>query len=247
MSSPRSTFVALGVTAAVAALITSVYRRAATGRQVPGGMLIGDARAYDRLSHRILLGSFFGGIVADIATNVTDGAQVLEVGCGPGHLSIRMARELGLETTGLDLDPAMIDVARANADDAAGEKGGKPSFVLGDVASLPFPDGSFDLVVSTLSMHHWSDPRAGLSEIGRVLRPGGRALVWDLRPGLVPLHRHVPDPLEHMHGGHLRVVSTAPWRWPWRFAFTRRIKMVRPDLSAGDPDRAHASRGTAGE
>jgi ubiquinone/menaquinone biosynthesis C-methylase UbiE len=92
-----------------------------------------------------------------------------------------------------------------------------------------FPEGSFDLVVSTLSMHHWADPTAGLSEIGRVLRPGGRALVWDLRPGLLPLLRQVPHSLEHRHGGPLRVVSVTPWRWPWRFAFTQRIELVRPD------------------
>jgi len=237
MARPRSILVVLGAAAAVVAMVTSVYRRAAAGRRVPGGILMGDARAYDRLSHRILLGSFFGGIVADIATMATDGARVLEVGCGPGHLSIRMARDLGLETTGLDLDPAMIDVARANAEDAAGDKGRQPSFVLGDVASLPFPDGSFDLVVSTLSMHHWSDPRAGLYEIGRVLRPGGRAVVWDLRPGLVPLHRHVPDPLEYTHDGPLRVVSSTPWSWPWRLPLTQRIELVAAD---GRPDPSGA-------
>jgi len=44
-----------------------------------------------------------------------DGARVLEVGCGPGHLSIRLARQHGLDMTGLDLDPAMIERARANA------------------------------------------------------------------------------------------------------------------------------------
>jgi SAM-dependent methyltransferase len=67
------------------------------------------------------------------------------------------------------------------------------------------PRRSFDLVVSTLSMHHWADPTAGLTEIGRVLRPGGRALVWDFRPGVVPLHRHVPDPVDQMHASSLRV------------------------------------------
>ena len=55
----------------------------------------------------------------------------------------------------------------------------RPSLLVGDVAALAFPDRSFDLVVSTLSMHHWADPTAGLAEIGRVLRPGGRALVLD--------------------------------------------------------------------
>jgi ubiquinone/menaquinone biosynthesis C-methylase UbiE len=200
---------------------------------VPGGILIGDAHAYDRLSHRILLGSFFGGIAEDIAANAAKSDLVLEVGSGPGHLSIRMARQLDLDVTGLDLDPAMIEVARANAEHPPGDDDRRPSFVLGDVASLPFPDASFDLVVSTLSMHHWSDPQAGLAEIGRVLRPGGRVLVWDLRPGLVPLHRHVPDPLAHTHDGPLRVVSATPWRWPWRFTFTQRIELVRSDSPGG--------------
>jgi SAM-dependent methyltransferase len=224
----RSLLVVLGGAAAAVAIVTRVYRHAATGRRVPGGMLIGDARAYDRLSHRILLGSFFGGIVDDIGATAPAGAKVLEVGCGPGHLSIRLARELGLDVTGLDLDPEMLEVARANAEGIAGDSRRLPSFVLGDAASLPFADGSFDLVVSTLSMHHWADPRVGLSEIGRVLRPGGRALIWDLRPGIVPLHRQVPDPLEYTHGGPLRVVSATPWRWPWRFAFTQRIELARP-------------------
>jgi SAM-dependent methyltransferase len=227
MAPSRSRLVVLGAAAAAVAIVAREYRRAATGRRVPGGMLIGDAQAYDRLSHRILLGSFFGGIVADIGATAAAGARVLEVGCGPGHLSIRMARQLGLDVTGLDLDPAMIEVARANAERAADDGERRPWFALGDVASLPFADASFDLVISTLSMHHWADPRAGLSEIGRVLRPGGRALVWDLRPGIVPLHRHVPDPLEHTNGGPLQLVSAKPWRWPWRLTFTQRIELIR--------------------
>jgi SAM-dependent methyltransferase len=238
MTRPRSILIVLGAAAAAAAIVTRLYRRAATGQRVPGGMLVGDARAYDRLSHRILLGSFFGGIAADVGAIAVDGARVLEVGCGPGHLSIRMARQLGLDVTGLDLDPAMIEVARANAERAADDDRREPSFVLGDVAALHFADASFDLVVSTLSMHQWADPRAGLSEIGRVLRPGGRALVWDLRPGLVPLHRHVPDPLAHTHDGPLRVVSATPWRWPWRLPLTQRIELVAADRRR--PDRSGA-------
>jgi SAM-dependent methyltransferase len=94
--------------------------------------------------------------------------------------------------TGLDLDAAMIARARANADGSQDDDERRPSFVVGDVASMAFPDGSFDLVVSTLSMHHWADPKAGLAEIGRVLRPNGRAFVWDFRAGPVPLHGHLP-------------------------------------------------------
>ena len=88
------------------------------------------------------------------------------VGCGPGRLTIRLAQH-GLDVTGLDLDPAMIERARSNADRPSEGDQRRPSFLVDDVASLAFPDGSFDLVVSTLSMHHWADPTAGLAEIGR--------------------------------------------------------------------------------
>jgi ubiquinone/menaquinone biosynthesis C-methylase UbiE len=181
------------------------------------------------MSHRLLLGSLFDRIAADVAVVAPVGARVLEVGCGPGRLSIRLARRHGLDVTGLDLDPAMIERARANAERPGDEDDRRPSFLVGDVASMAFPDGSFDLVVSTLSMHHWADPTAGLTEIARVLRPGGRALVWDFRPGVVPLHRHLPDPVDRMHSSSLRVETSTRWRWPWRFPFTQRIELIRVD------------------
>ena len=221
----------LGAAAAAAAAVAVVRHGfgAATGRRVPGGILMGDAAAYDNALSRLVLGSLFGPIAADVAAVAPDGARVLEVGCGPGHLSIRLARQPGLDVTGLDLDPAMIERARANANRAGVGDEHRPSFLVGDVASLPFSDGSFDLVVSTLSMHHWANPTAGLAEIGRVLRSGARALVWDFRPGVWSLHAHPPDPAEHIHGSPLRVMSATPWRWPWRFKLIQRTELVRAD------------------
>jgi len=99
------------------------------------------------------------------------------------------------------------------------------------VASLPFADESFDLVVSTLSMHHWAHAPAGLAEIARVLRPGARALVWDFRRGFIPLHAHMPDPIAQVHGSPLRVVGARPWRWPWRLRLLQRLELER--LGAG--------------
>ena len=136
--------------------------------------------------------------------------------------------------TGLDLDPTMIERARANAEPAVAADR-RPDFVAGGVAALPFPDDSFDLVVSTLSMHHWADATAGQAEIGRVLRPGGRALVWDIRPGVVPLHRHQPDPLDKVGSSSLRLASATPWRWPWRLALTQRIELVPVDGQTATP------------
>jgi SAM-dependent methyltransferase len=232
MIRPRNLAILAGAAAATAAVMRH-GRGAARGHRVAGGILIGHAGVYDTLS-RLLLGPLIDGIAADVAAVAPAGAQVLEVGCGPGHLSIRLARQHGLNVTGLDLDPAMIARARANADRPGNSDQRRPSFVLGDVAALAFPDGSFDLVVSTLSMHHWADPTAGLAEIGRVLRPSVRALVWDFRPGVRPhpfgpRHAHLPDPVEHTRSSPLGVVNATPWPWPWRFTLTQRIELVRAD------------------
>jgi SAM-dependent methyltransferase len=234
MIRPRNLAILAGAAAAAVAVLRH-GRRTTRGHRVAGGILVGDAGVYDTLS-RLLLGPLIEGIAADVAAVAPAGARVLEVGCGPGHLSLRLARQHGLAVTGLDLDPAMIARARANADRPGNSDQRRPSFLVGDVASLAFPDRSFDLVVSTLSMHHWADSTAGLAEIGRVLRPGGRALVWDFRPGVRPhpfgpRHAHMPDPVQHARGTRLRVVNATPWPWPWRFKLTQRIELVRADGS----------------
>jgi SAM-dependent methyltransferase len=231
----RIRVILFGAVAVGCAVVVRRHARGAMGRKVPGGILIGDAALYDALGHRFLLGSLFERIAADIAANSPDGARLLEVGCGPGRLSILLARRYGLDVTGLDLDPAMIERARANAERSGNGGGRRPSFLVGDVSSLAFPDGSFDVVVSTLSLHHWADPTAGLTEIGRVLSSGGRALVWDFRGGPVPLHGRLPDPVERAHGSSLRVVRAAPWRWPWRLTLTRRIELTHADGASERP------------
>lgn len=223
----------LGFLAGAAGLAVAVVRhgRAVAGRTVPGGILIRNAFVYDAFS-RLVLGPFFRAIAADVAAAVPRGAQVLEVGCGPGHLSIPLVSKHGLDVTGVDLDPAMVERARANAKRTKNGDGRRPAFLIGDVASLAFPDRSFDLVVSTLSMHHWADPSAGLAEIGRVLRPGARALVWDFRPGsrphlLGPRHAHLSDPAGDIQGSPLRMESATSWPWPFRFNLVQRIELVR--------------------
>jgi SAM-dependent methyltransferase len=232
MVRPRTLAILAGAAAAAVAVLRH-GRHATRGHQVPGGILIGNAVLYDTLS-RLLLSPLVKQIAADVASVAPAGAQVLEVGCGPGHLSMRLARHHGLEVTGLDLDPAMIARARANSHRPETRDQRRAEFLVGDVAALAFPDRSFDLVISTLSMHHWADPAAGLAEIGRILRPGARALIWDFRPGarphpFGPRHAHMPDPADHTHGSPLRVENATPWQWPWRFTLTQRVQLIRAD------------------
>ncbi len=228
MARPRVGMIVLGTLGVgVVVAIARRGRLVVTGRRVPGGIVMGDAGAYDALS-RLLFGSLFRAIAADIAAVAPTGGRVLEVGCGPGHLSIRLTLDHGLDVTGLDLDPEMIERARANAEGSVDTDEQGPPFIVGDVASLPFDGGSFDLVVSTFSMHHWPDVTSGLNEIARVLRPGGRALVWDFKAGFRLFHTSLPDPAEPAHGSALRVASVTPWQWPWRLTLAQRVEFVHP-------------------
>ena len=211
-----------------AALSVVALRRSVhgAGRAVPGGVLIGDVAMYDRVS-RFVLGGLFRGIAADIASAAPAQAKVLEIGCGPGLLSIDLGRAHGLEVTGLDLDPAMIDRARANAEaSSAAGAGPAPTFVVGDVATLPFADSSFDVVASTFSMHHWSDRDGGLREIARVLRSGGRALIWDLKPGVLPFHPEV-DATAMLAATPLGPAAITDWRWPGPLVLAHRAAFTR--------------------
>lgn len=224
MARPRLRLIVVGgliVTGAVALL--HGRPRAASGHAVPGGVLMGDVAGYDRLS-RLVLSHLFRGIAADVAASTPRNGRILEVGCGPGLLSARLAQTEDLSVTGLDLDPAMIELARANALRSADGTGRAPTFVVGDVAALPFPDRSFDTVISTFSLHHWSDRTAGLDEIARVLTDGGRALIWDLKPGALPFHPAVGDAADKVSGSALNVVSVADWRWPGPVALSQRIE-----------------------
>lgn len=108
-------------------------------------------------------------------------SAVLEIGSGPGEVALEIARRLpGGEIVGIDLAGAMIEAAVERA--RAARLADRVRFVLADGAALPFADGTFDVAVSTLSLHHWDDPAAVFAEIARVLRPGGTALIYDLRP-----------------------------------------------------------------
>jgi SAM-dependent methyltransferase len=118
--------------------------------------------------------------VARRAVAMAPRGEAVDLGCGPGYLVVQLAqRAPGLHVTGVDLADEMLAQGEAYARHAG--VGDRVSWRKGDAQQVPFADGSLDLVVSTLSLHHWRDPVAVLDEVARVLRPGGAFLIFDLR------------------------------------------------------------------
>jgi ubiquinone/menaquinone biosynthesis C-methylase UbiE len=117
----------------------------------------------------------------DLAS-IQPGEQVLDVGCGTGTLALEVARKVGGEGRVVGVDPSTEQISRARS--KTGRHNVTVEFQIGVIEHLAFPDQTFDVVLSTLMMHHLPAPlkRQGLAEIARVLKPGGRLIIADFKP-----------------------------------------------------------------
>jgi ubiquinone/menaquinone biosynthesis C-methylase UbiE len=137
------------------------------------------AEAYDRLSRLPQFALFRRGLIGELEGRNPAGT-VVDVGCGPGYLLGEMGKRFpGIRLVGIDISEEMVGRARANM--VSWGLGERADFRRGEAAALPFEASSQDFIVSTLSLHHWSDPAKALAEFHRVLKPGGQVLVMDLR------------------------------------------------------------------
>ncbi|MBW4674507.1 MAG: class I SAM-dependent methyltransferase [Desmonostoc geniculatum HA4340-LM1] len=121
--------------------------------------------------------------------NLPERANVLDIGCGTGRLLERLATEFpALQGTGLDLSANMLRMARLS-----NRHHPRLIYVEGKAESLPFADGQFDAVFSTISFLHYLEPQQVFSEIARVLSPGGCFFLVDItskketEPQLLPI------------------------------------------------------------
>jgi ubiquinone/menaquinone biosynthesis C-methylase UbiE/Arc/MetJ-type ribon-helix-helix transcriptional regulator len=136
---------------------------------------------FDRLLHR--------GKVRELRRRTTDlarfgpGERVLDVGCGTGTLAIEVQSRVGEAGRVCGVDPDRRQIARARR--KAARRRLPIEFQSGVIERLDFPDAGFDVVLSTLMLHHLSPTvtRQGLAEIARVLVPGGRVVIADFGSG----------------------------------------------------------------
>ncbi len=136
----------------------------------------GAARRYDRLRGSEAQRAQYRRRADQLSADLPAGANVLEIAPGPGYFALEMARR-GAHVTGLDISRTMVEIATGHAN----EGGLEVDFQHGDATKMPFADASFDLVVCQAAFKNFLHPVRVLDEMHRVLRPGGLAVIDDMR------------------------------------------------------------------
>jgi len=139
------------------------------------GMEGATARWYASLTRKAA--DDFKALAQRVAADTPPGSAVLEVAPGPGYFAIELAKLGGYRITGLDISHTFVEIARRNAADA----GVDVDFRHGNASDMPFENASFDYLLCRAAFKNFSQPIRALQEMHRVLKPGGRALIIDLR------------------------------------------------------------------
>lgn len=178
------------------------------------GMEGGIARWYDRTTRRDM--PEFRALAARIAAAVPAAGAVLEIAPGPGFLSVELARR-GLNVRAVDISRTFVEIARRNA----AAEGVNVRVELGNASALPVESNSVDFAVCRAAFKNFSEPVKALAEMRRVLRPGGTALVIDLRRDVRAVEiRHYVD------GLGVNLLNRVFMRWVFRNMLIKRAYML---------------------
>ena len=155
----------------------------------------------------------FKSLAQRIAGEIPARSQVLEVAPGPGYFAIELAGLGAYQITGVDISNTFVQIARRNAKAA----GVDVDFRQGNAANLPFAGKSFDFLLCRAAFKNFTEPVRALQEMYRVLKPGGRALIIDLRSDASP--ESIAEAVENMHLGPVNRVLT---KLTFRFMLLKR-------------------------
>ena len=143
-----------------------------------------DVSAYDQMMRRMRARGWIE--TAEILTFGITSGMAHEVGPGPGYLGLDwLSKTEGTRLVGLEISANMIAMAQRNAQEEGLNE--RVEYVHGDACKMPFEDAKFDAVFTNGSLHEWAQPLQILNEIARVLKPGARYCISDLRRDMNPL------------------------------------------------------------
>ena len=135
----------------------------------------GLATWYAKISRKDL--GEFERLARELAEDLPGDARVLEIAPGPGYLSVALAKLGPFKITGLDISQSFVKMASQYAK----REGVTARFIHGSASDIPLEDGLFDLIVCRAAFKNFSEPLKALNEMHRVLKPGGSAVIIDLR------------------------------------------------------------------
>jgi demethylmenaquinone methyltransferase/2-methoxy-6-polyprenyl-1,4-benzoquinol methylase len=124
---------------------------------------------------------------AALAGHARGTARVLDVATGTGDLALALERGGAGFVAGLDFSSPMLELAAAKSRAANRDSRAEPAWILGDALSLPFADGAFDACTVGFGLRNMPDYRAALTEMARVIRPGGRLVCLEMTPLRAPV------------------------------------------------------------
>jgi ubiquinone/menaquinone biosynthesis C-methylase UbiE len=148
----------------------------------------------------------FEGLAQELAKDLPANARVLEIAPGPGYLSVALAKLGSFKITGLDISQSFVQMASQYAK----REGVVARFIHGSASDNPLEDGWFDLIVCRAAFKNFSEPLEALNEMHRVLKPGGRAIIIDLRKDA-----SWDEIVAYVNGLHVSRTST----WMTKFTF----------------------------
>ena len=119
----------------------------------------------------------FAALAQRVTAALPAGSRMLEVAPGPGYLAIEIVRRGAYEVVGLDVSHTFVEIATRNAREANVDI----DFRQGNASAMPFPENTFDFILCRAAFKNFSQPVTAMNELHRVLKPGGQALIVDLR------------------------------------------------------------------
>jgi ubiquinone/menaquinone biosynthesis C-methylase UbiE len=185
----------------------ATMRKPYRGISMEGGL----ATWYAKITRKDL--AEFEREASELAATLPPNARVLEIAPGPGYLSVALAKLGPFKVTGLDISQSFVQMASQYAK----REGVTARFIHGSASDIPLEDGLFDLVVCRAAFKNFSQPLAALNEMHRVLKPGGRALIIDLRKDA-----SWEEIVSYVDGLHVSAISARMMKFTFKHMLLRR-------------------------